>query len=50
LTRYEAVAEAYIAGLEKLAEVCGDVGGVVSVASFFVCQVDTAVDRALEES
>ncbi len=57
LAHYEAVAKAYIAGLEKLAEAGGDpstgsgrsVTQVASVASFFVSRVDTAVDRALEE-
>jgi transaldolase len=56
LAHYEAVAEAYIAGLEKLAADGGDpstgsgrgVSQVASVASFFVSRVDTAVDRALE--
>jgi transaldolase/glucose-6-phosphate isomerase len=50
LIRYEAVARAYIAGLEKLAEAGGDVGGVASVASFSVSRVNTAVDWALEGS
>ncbi len=45
---YEAVAEAYIAGLEKLAAMEAIAGRVASVASFFVSRVDTAVDRALE--
>ena len=57
LAQYEAVAEAYIAGLEKLATDGGDpstgsgqaLSGVASVASFFVSRVDVAVDRALEE-
>jgi transaldolase len=49
LAQYEAVSNAYIAGLEKLAESGGDVTCVASVASFFVSRVDTAVDRALEE-
>lgn len=49
LSHYEAVAEAYIAGLERLAATGGDVGKVASVASFFVSRVDTAVDRTLEE-
>jgi transaldolase/glucose-6-phosphate isomerase len=56
LNHYDAVAEAYIAGLEKLADDGGDpatgsgrgLSGVASVASFFVSRVDTAVDRALE--
>jgi transaldolase/glucose-6-phosphate isomerase len=48
LDHYEAVVEAYIAGLEKLAADGGDLSKVSSVASFFVSRVDTAVDRALE--
>jgi transaldolase/glucose-6-phosphate isomerase len=50
LAQYEGVAEAYIAGLEKLAAAGGEVSLVASVASFFVSRVDTAVDRALEET
>ena len=55
LENYKAVAEAYIAGLEKLAESQPTVKGgytidkVASVASFFVSRVDTAVDKALAE-
>lgn len=49
LSQYEAVAEAYIAGLERLSAGAGDVAKVASVASFFVSRVDTAVDRALQE-
>jgi transaldolase/glucose-6-phosphate isomerase len=49
LTQYEAVAEAYIAGLEKLAEAGKNLSRVASVASFFVSRVDVAVDQALEE-
>jgi transaldolase len=48
LGSYQAVAEAYIAGLEKLTAAGGDVSKVASVASFFVSRVDTSVDRALE--
>lgn len=48
LAHYEAVAEAYLAGLEALAEAGGALSGVASVASFFVSRVDTAVDRELE--
>jgi len=48
LAHYDAVAEAYISGLEKLDASGGDVSRVASVASFFVSRVDTAVDRALE--
>jgi transaldolase len=49
LEQYEAVAIAYIAGLEKVALAGGEVGRVASVASFFISRVDTAVDKALEE-
>jgi transaldolase/glucose-6-phosphate isomerase len=49
IDQYEAVAKAYISGLEKLDEAGGDVHKVASVASFFVSRVDTAVDRALDE-
>jgi transaldolase/transaldolase/glucose-6-phosphate isomerase len=44
LDHYEAVAQAYIRGLER----CADPSRVASVASFFVSRVDTAVDKALE--
>jgi transaldolase/glucose-6-phosphate isomerase len=49
MDHYEVTAEAYIAGLEKLAATGGDPSRVSSVASFFVSRVDGAVDRALEE-
>ncbi len=49
LEQYEAVANAYIAGLEKLAASGRDLSRVASVASFFVSRVDTAVDKMLEE-
>ena len=49
LQRYAEVAEAYISGLERLAESGGDPAGVISVASFFVSRVDTEADRRLEE-
>ncbi|MCK4898518.1 MAG: transaldolase, partial [Anaerolineales bacterium] len=44
LSQYEAVMEAYLAGLEKLAASGGELRNVASVASFFVSRVDTAVD------
>jgi transaldolase len=50
LRQYEAVATAYIAGLEKLASSGGDVAKVGSVASFFISRVDTAVDNALQKA
>jgi len=49
IANYEAVAEAYISGLEKRVALGGDPGRVGSVASFFVSRIDTAVDRALDE-
>ncbi len=45
LSHYEAVAHAYLKGLEK----CPSPKKVSSVASFFVSRVDRAVDKALEE-
>lgn len=45
LEHYEAVAQAYLAGLDR----ASDPSTVASVASFFVSRVDTAVDNALEE-
>lgn len=49
LAQYQAVVEAYISGLEKLAASGGDVSRVASVASFFVSRVDAAVDKALNK-
>ena len=48
LARYEAVAEAYVRGLERLVESGGDPTHVASVASFFVSRVDTEADRRLD--
>ncbi len=50
LEQYEAVAEAYLSGLERLLAVEGDLGSVASVASFFVSRVDVALDSRLEAS
>ncbi len=49
IEQYEAVAEAYIAGLERLAQSGGDVSHTASVASFFVSRVDTLVDKKLDQ-
>jgi transaldolase len=49
LARYEAVAESYLRGLERLVESGGDPSRVASVASFFVSRVDTEADRRLDE-
>jgi transaldolase len=45
LDHYEAVAHAYLRGLER----CADPTRIASVASFFVSRVDTKVDALLEE-
>ncbi|MGH8899593.1 MAG: transaldolase [Egibacteraceae bacterium] len=47
VTRYEAVIDAYLAGLRRRAEAGGDLAHVRSVASFFVSRVDTKVDALL---
>jgi transaldolase len=49
LARHEAVIEAYLKGLERLAEAGGDLSSIASVASFFVSRVDTETDRRLPE-
>jgi transaldolase/glucose-6-phosphate isomerase len=49
LGHYEAIAGAYIAGLEKLAANGGDVRKVASVASLFISRLDTLVDKTLEQ-
>jgi len=49
LERYSEVMEAYISGLEKLAQDrSADLSKVASVASFFISRVDVEVDRRLE--
>ncbi len=50
LERHREVAEAYIRGLERLAEAGGDLSTVGSVASYFVSRVDTEADRRLDET
>ena len=47
---YEAVVEAYIAGLEDLQAAGGDVSRVGSVASFFVSRIDASVEKALDRT
>jgi transaldolase/glucose-6-phosphate isomerase len=46
---YEAVAKAYMAGLQQRADRGEDVGKIASVASFFVSRIDTLVDSKLEK-
>ncbi|WP_199421691.1 transaldolase [Actinotalea solisilvae] len=48
LERYRAVLDAYMAGLEQAREAGIDLGGIASVASFFVSRVDAAVDAELD--
>ena len=48
--RYEEIAEAYIAGLERRVAEGKPVDGLASVASFFVSRVDGKVDAALEKA
>jgi transaldolase len=48
IDRYREVMEAYISGLEELAEAGGNVGDIASVASFFVSRVDSNVDKKLQ--
>jgi transaldolase len=47
LSQYEAVAEAYLSGLETRLAAGQEVSLVTSVASFFVSRVDTLVDKEL---
>jgi transaldolase len=49
LSRHAEVCDAYIRGLERLAEDGGDLKTVASVASFFISRVDTEVDNRLGE-
>jgi transaldolase len=49
LQRHAEVAEAYLRGLERLADSGGELDTVASVASFFVSRVDTEADRRLED-
>lgn len=49
LSHYEAVADAYLRGLELRAAKGEDVTQVASVASFFVSRVDTLLDEELDK-
>ncbi len=49
LAHYEAVTQAYIAGLEELLSCGGDPSRTSSVASFFVSRIDVAVEKRLAE-
>ncbi len=50
LAHADAVAMAYIRGLERLTAAGGQPGSVMSVASLFLSRVDTLIDRHLEET
>jgi transaldolase len=47
--RYEQVIDAYLRGLERRAGAGEPLGGISSVASFFVSRVDTKVDPQLDD-
>ena len=47
---YEAVAWAYVEGLEDRAKAGQDVSRAASVASFFISRIDSAVDKALDDT
>jgi transaldolase len=49
LERHRLVAEAYIRGMQRLADDGGDLSKVHSVASFFVSRFDTEADKRLED-
>jgi transaldolase len=49
LDRYDAVMEAFLAGLEQAHQAGHDLARMGSVASFFVSRVDTEVDRRLDK-
>jgi len=45
---YQAVAEAFVAGLEARAAKGQDISRIASVASFFVSRIDTVIDKKIE--
>ena len=48
VSQYQAVAKAYISGLEKRAAAGHPISSIASVASFFVSRIDALVDAQLE--
>jgi transaldolase len=50
LQRYDAVMDAYLAGLEQAKEAGRDLSRIHSVASFFVSRVDTEIDKRLDDA
>ncbi|CAH0350380.1 bifunctional transaldolase/phosoglucose isomerase [Sphingobium sp. CECT 9361] len=49
LGAYQAVAEAYLAGLEARAKAGKPIDRIASVASFFVSRIDAQIDKAIDE-
>jgi len=49
ITRYHAVMDAYLAGLEKRIQEGKDIAGIASVASFFISRIDAKVDNQLKD-
>jgi transaldolase len=49
LDRYDAVMDAFMAGLEQAQENGHDISQIASVASFFVSRVDSEVDKRLDK-
>jgi len=50
ISHYEAIAEAYIAGLERRLKAGKDISKIASVASFFVSRIDSFVDPLLKQA
>ncbi len=48
ISRYHAVMEAYLAGLEKRIKEGKEIEGIASVASFFISRIDAKVDGQLD--
>ena len=49
IIRYQAVMDAYLAGLEKRVQEGKEIGGMASVASFFISRIDAKVDNQLTD-
>ena len=49
LERHREVVEAYVRGVQRLADAGGDLERMASVASFFVSRVDSEADKRLDE-
>ncbi|HDD60931.1 MAG: transaldolase [Chloroflexota bacterium] len=49
ITRYQAVMDAYLTGLEKRIREGKEIGGIASVASFFISRIDAKVDNQLTD-